>query len=483
MANSLPVSRAVKVSLTMSPRAAAGRDFGAVLVIGTSAAIPVIERIREYGTYEEVLADFGASSPEAQAAAAFFGQEPKPSQLLIGRWAKNGAAGEALCKIIPENAQDLEAFKSIEAGTLTMTIDGAIKTASGLDFSEISNYNGAASVINAALSGAKVVWTGSRFRFVSNTSGATSSISAISSTNLGTVMGLDSIKYISGVDAESLDNGMTAFLDEPGWYACFIADSSLSADQAVSAAKMVNAASLPRIIAVNSRDSGELDSQDDSTVGAKLAASNNNRALCVYSATSDYAAVSFLARMATVNYSGSNTALTMKFKQLPGFEAEHLTTSQANALQAKNVNAFVAYQNDTAIVQEGVMSGGWFCDERKDLDWLADAAQNAAWNLLYTSGTKIPQTDAGVARIVSTLNKAVSQGVVNGIIGPGVWNGDEFGSLKAGDTLPSGFYIYAQPLSEQSQADRESRKAPAIQIAVKLAGAVHFADVSISVNR
>ena len=35
----------------------------------------------------------------------------------------------------------------------------------------------------------------------------------------------------------------------------------------------------------------------------------------------------------------------------------------------------------------------------------------------------------------------------------------------------------------QSQADREGRKAPVIQVAIKLAGAVHFVDVIVNVNR
>lgn len=486
MANSLPVSRAVSVSLSMSPIAAAGRDFGAVLVIGTSSVIPVSERIREYGTYEEILEDFGALAPETLAANAFFSQEPKPSQLFIGRWVKAGVAAAALGAIIPEANQDVGKFTGISSGSLSLKIDGVSRSAAGLDFSKATNYNAVASVIGTAIgSYGACAWDGSRFRITSATSGKASSVSEITSSNsdLLTALGFNSVTYSAGFDAESVDDAFTAFLDTDNWYACFIADENLTTESALSAASQVLAASLPRIIAFTSRDSGELDSQNESTLGARLKALGNNRALVVYSSNSSYAAMSFLARMSVVNYEGSDTTLTMKFKQLPGFEAEHLTTSQANALQAKNVNAFVAYQNGTNIVQEGVMSGGWFADERKDLDWLSDYVQTAVWNLLYTSGTKILQTDAGVNRLVSAINKAVNQGVVNGLIGPGVWNGDEFGALKTGDTLTSGYYIYAQPVSQQSQSDREARKAPAIQVAVKLAGAVHFAEVAISVNR
>jgi hypothetical protein len=35
----------------------------------------------------------------------------------------------------------------------------------------------------------------------------------------------------------------------------------------------------------------------------------------------------------------------------------------------------------------------------------------------------------------------------------------------------------------QAQADREARKSPPIQIALKLAGAVHTVDIIVNVNR
>lgn len=75
------------------------------------------------------------------------------------------------------------------------------------------------------------------------------------------------------------------------------------------------------------------------------------------------------------------------------------------------------------------------------------------------------------------------QAVQNGLIAPGVWNGGDLGQLSSGDTLPKGYYVYAQPLDEQAQSEREARKAPVIQAAIKLAGAVHYADVQINVVR
>jgi predicted transcriptional regulator len=74
--------------------------------------------------------------------------------------------------------------------------------------------------------------------------------------------------------------------------------------------------------------------------------------------------------------------------------------------------------------------------------------------------------------------------VNNGLVAPGVWNSTlQFGLLKAFQTLPKGYYVFAPPVASQSQADREARKAPTIQCAIKLAGAVHSANVAINVNR
>lgn len=152
-------------------------------------------------------------------------------------------------------------------------------------------------------------------------------------------------------------------------------------------------------------------------------------------------------------------------------------------MRGKNCNVFVNYNNDTAIIQEGVMCNGYFFDEVHGLDWLQNDLQTAVYNLLYTSQTKVPQTNAGINQIVTTLEARLDQAVANGLVAPGQWGGPAFGAITTGQFLTKGYYVYAAPVESQAQADREARKAPVIQIAVKLAGAVHFVDVIVNVNR
>ncbi|ERM12575.1 hypothetical protein L585_20175 [Pantoea ananatis BRT175] len=129
------------------------------------------------------------------------------------------------------------------------------------------------------------------------------------------------------------------------------------------------------------------------------------------------------------------------------------------------------------------MANGDFFDERHGLDWLQNYVQTNYFNLLYTSLTKIPQTDAGGTRLLANVEDSMDQAVTNGLIAPGVWTGGPLGELSSGDTLTKGYYAYIQPMAQQAQSDRQKRKAPPVQVACKLAGAIHYGDVMINVVR
>jgi len=113
---------------------------------------------------------------------------------------------------------------------------------------------------------------------------------------------------------------------------------------------------------------------------------------------------------------------------------------------------------------------------------MAIEIQTAIFNVLYTSPTKIPQTDAGMAIITNAIASVLQAFVNNGLLAPGVWNSNGFGQIVEGQTLPNGFYIFCPSVSMQTEAQRASRVSPPIQIAAKLAGAVQTVDVLITVN-
>lgn len=72
MAQGLPVSNVVNVDVIMSPVAATGRNFGALLILGTSTVIPVTERIRQYSAIENIGDDFGVDSRNTKQRPSSF---------------------------------------------------------------------------------------------------------------------------------------------------------------------------------------------------------------------------------------------------------------------------------------------------------------------------------------------------------------------------------------------------------------------------
>lgn len=283
---------------------------------------------------------------------------------------------------------------------------------------------------------------------------------------------------------ETLIQAVNTLLGYTSWYGLHIADSvDPDAADMVSVAAAIEAASISRILAYTTQDTAVLDSTSTTDLPSQLKAASYSRSFGQYSSSSRYAALSAFGRAFTVDFTGSNTTITLKFKAEPGITYETLTASQADALEAKNCNVYVYYNNDTAILEQGVMANGDFFDERHGLDWLQNAVQTADYNTLYTSATKIPQTDAGTTTRMANIELELEQAVTNGLFAPGKWTGGDIGQLKTGDSLTKGYYLYADTVDNQSQADREARKGVAIQVAGKLAGAVHYGSVAITVVR
>lgn len=251
----------------------------------------------------------------------------------------------------------------------------------------------------------------------------------------------------------------------------------------LAVAAWVEAASNKHIYGVTTQESGVLNAQDTTNVAYQLQQLGYTRTMTQYSSSSPYACVSALARILTTNYNANNTVITLMWKQEPGIVPETLNATQVTALEGFNCNVFLSYNNNTAIFEPGKVASGSFLDITTGTDWLALSIQNAVYNLLYTSTTKIPQTDLGNHLLVVTIESVCSQGVLNGLLAPGVWTTGGFGALNQNDFMPKGFYVYAPPVSSQSAADRTARKSVPIQVAAKLAGAIHTVNVIVNVNR
>lgn len=497
MAKLLSIDRVVRVSVNLQPLAARRRNFGVLLLVGSSDVIDPVERIRQYTGIDGVAQDFGLNASEYKAAELFFSQTPRPSIVQIGRWVKAPSPAILRGAVVDGLGATATGWTPITSGAFAVQIKGLDTSITGLDFSGVTNLNGVASTISTALAahGASCRFDGERFILATTSAGAEATLgyaTTVASDDEGGEAATDistmlrwtvntALPVIDGSDGESAKECIAHLADVGDWYGCVFTEP-LTVEQHLDVAGYIEASAKSRIYGVTATDTRALDKVFTDDVASRLKALKRKRTMVAFS-RNPHAVISALARAFTVNFSANRSTITLKFKQMPGVVAEGLSETQAVTLENKRCNVFAAYNNDTAIFQEGVMSGDAYFDEIHGTDWLQNAVQNEVWNLLYQSKTKIPQTNSGVNQIVNVIEAVMEEAVNNSLVAPGQWNADGFGQIERGDYLPKGYYIYVMPVELQPQSEREQRKCPPIQCAIKLAGAIHFVDVIIDVNR
>lgn len=191
----------------------------------------------------------------------------------------------------------------------------------------------------------------------------------------------------------------------------------------------------------------------------------------------------YMSRGLSVNFSGSNTTLTLHLKDLSGIQPDPvMTQTLLNLCQAAGADVYVSLQGVPKIFCSGANQ---FFDQAYNLQWFVGALQVAGFNYLAQSSTKVPQTEAGMDGLKDAYRQVCEQAVTNQYSAPGQWNSSTtFGNQS--DFLQNvsqrGYYIFSQPISKQSQTAREARQAPLVQIALKEAGAIHSSAVIVYVN-
>ena len=195
-------------------------------------------------------------------------------------------------------------------------------------------------------------------------------------------------------------------------------------------------------------------------------------------------AAAYLSRAFAVNYSGSNTTLTMNLKDLTSIQADtNITETILNQCAKLGVDCFPSIEGLAKVISNA--QSGMYFDQVLNQIWFVNAVQRAVFNSLATTNTKIPQTEGGLETVRTAIRNVCAQAVINGFLAPGTWNGsDTFGDYEDfhRNIREFGYYEYHQPVSEQAQSEREQRQAPFWQIGGKEAGAVHSANILIYIE-
>lgn len=194
-------------------------------------------------------------------------------------------------------------------------------------------------------------------------------------------------------------------------------------------------------------------------------------------------AAAYAGKGFSTDFNASNGTKTQNLKQLTDITPDGgITQTIYGNCATAGVDIYVQYGTVPATVSNGANK---YFDQVYNLIWFINALKIAGFNYLAGTSNKIPQTEDGMNLLKSAYRQVCEQAVNNAYVAPGSWTSpDTFGVQEdfLANIAQRGYYIYSQPVSQQSVADRAARKAPLIQIAIKEAGAIHSSSVVINVN-
>lgn len=204
------------------------------------------------------------------------------------------------------------------------------------------------------------------------------------------------------------------------------------------------------------------------------------RAFGIFSRTV-YAGAAAMGFAMGANDGTVNSAYTMAYKTLAGVTPDDLNETQVANLQKKNANYYVVRGGSYNVLEKGVTANGTWFDELIGLDQLSNDMQIGCMDVLASTKTKVPYTDAGAMQFVLACNEACENAVARGFLAPGVWTGNSVLDLEKGDTLDAGYMCQAEPVADQPASDKALRICPPIYACVLIAGAIHAVVVKVFV--
>lgn len=431
-----PLSDHVQISITVDTVSIARASFGIPLILSANASFT--ESVRVYSDLAGLLNDFpDPSSPEALAATAIFSQNPRPTQVKVGRSPSK-----------PTQKYSLSVSNVLDNTDYEIQVEGQGVTSTLVS---INSGGGASdgSIVLALVAALQGV-TGKNY----TAAGATSPFT-VTGDAAGDWFSLEvRDPTLLDIEQDHVDPGVVADLQaiqliDNDWYALYTLYNSRAYAGAVAAWIETQ----KKIYAVDS----------NTTKSIQLAVASGNDLLddlfdSTYSRTfglwhqspAEMASAAWLGRVLPFD-PGS---VTWKFKTLAGVVVSALTTTQRTNLRDRNANSYETVAG-LPITAEGTMASSQFIDIIRGLDFIEDDMSKSVFEVL-AAAAKVPFTDAGIALIENAVRGSLTRAISQGII--------------AEDPEP----VVTVPLaSEVSSTDKVNRILPDVKFTATLQGAIH----------
>lgn len=492
----LPLSNIINVTITNTPQGSGERNVNSLALFTTEEP----SNIDPYGIYvsaSQVATDYGTDSITASMASAIFSQNPNilagNGRLVIVPLGQNSAGGAATSATSGELetanlSTTLANILLVSNGDIKFTIDGVAYNLTGLNFTLATTWADVAAILQAKLVNAIVAAVANGFTVTSKKVGTDSTV-AIAAVSGGSGTDLNGAAYFKGASAtttagsnavgETLEEAITRTKDQV-FYCGVITNLEMEDAVIEETAAFIQALNMILFVTTSS-------TQDIAGLGTTIKdASETRTRVLLYTpsvASANLMKAAYTGRLFSTNFNGSDTASTMNLKRLTTITAD-TGISQTNYTNAKTagVDMYVSYLGNPGVCSTG---GNEYVDVIYAESALKIQLEDAGFNFLAQTNTKIPQTENGVNGLKNAYAQVCERFVRNGTIAPGRWTSSEtFGNpvVFRQNIEENGYYIYSTPVSQQDPIERAAREAPLVQIAIKLAGAIHTSDVIVVVN-
>lgn len=489
--STLDLANVVRVSILSALRGLANVNTSALAIITDEAPIPNDYGVsRNYLNANGVADDWGSNSETFRLATDIFNQTPNilsgQGYLVIIPRLQSAAAvaatipGSAPVNLSALTATDYAIDVLVGAGPAANVVIGTVDTTSiATVLTSLNNAAVTSAGLAFSISGSDIASATVSLNTTATGAAATVTINAnTSGTDIAPLLNLSG--SATGADA-GVERVKDAILRTAGTVAYFgIVLNEKQADAALTElAALVQ--TQEKILFVGSNLSADI-----AGVFTTILNSGYTHTRCLYYSVSENDALDFAASYASrglsVNYDAADTQITMHLKDIIGLVGD---TALTQTLLDQAAAAGVDVYGDFGVPKTFTSGANLFFDQIYSRLALQLRLQIAGFNYLATTNTKIPQTEDGLNGLKAAYRNVMEIFVANGTYAPGAWTGPaSFGNPEdlVRNVADFGYYIYSQPITQQSQQQRDARIAPLIQIAAKEAGAIHSSDVTVLVE-
>lgn len=486
----LPISNIINVTIANTPSGLSEQNVNSLGLFTTESPVTP----EDYGIYvspAQVIEQYGTNSVTAAMANAIFAQTPNirsgNGRLVI--MPLNAAVSATRGQFVTANiSANLAAIIAVTSGDIRLTIDSVVYDITGLNFTSATTLEEVAAILQA--------------KVLNGTVSATSTAITVKSKKVGSASTVV-MAAVSGGSGTNLAG--SGFFNTAGGTATAGANAS-GETIATAIARLDGSVSFAGIITNLEMQDAVLETLSDSIqamdkiflhhvsstadiagIGTTIKNSGNTKTrILLYTdslADANLMKSAYAGRAFSVNFTGSLTASTMDLKQLATITPDNgiTQTLYINANTA-GVDLYVSYKGVPSVYSTG---GNDFFDNVYANLALKFALETSGFNFLRQTNTKVPQTESGMNGLKNAYAQVCERFIRNGSIAAGSWTSSEtFGDpeIFKENILDRGYYIYSLPIVQQDAAERELRKAPLVQIAIKRAGAIQTSDVLVVVN-